>query len=132
MSAVTAFQTFLVIDSQGKASDFNQNGGRADFERYAEPATPVGLSLSKAERKQRGSLSQGSERYADARPAQLAYSGMLVIRTPHSQAVHADAGSARRAFMSGAHEHVWFDMDDAVSVKWNALSCARRSHVHPL
>jgi len=92
----------------------------------------VGPSLSKAKRKQRGSLSQGPERYADARPVQLACSGMLVIRMTHLQAVSADAGRARRAFTSEAVDHLYFAMDESVLFDLDALRCARCSHVHPL
>jgi len=92
----------------------------------------VGPSLSKAERKRRGSLSQGPERYADAHPAQLADSEMLVIRTTHAQAARADAGRARRAFTSGALDHLYFAMDESVLFDLEWLSCARRPHVHPL
>jgi len=92
----------------------------------------VGPSLSKAERKQRGSPSQGPALYADAHPAQLADSEMLVIRTTHAQAVCADAGRARRAFTSGALNHLYFAMDESVLFDLEWLSCARRPHVHPL
>jgi len=57
---------------------------------------------------------------------------MLVIRTTHSQAVSADAGRARRAFTSEAVDHLYFAMNESVLFDLEWLSCARRSHVHPL
>ena len=62
-------------------SDFNQMAPHADLAGVVAPDATVRPKQSKLKPKRRESISKGSKGCADARPAQLADSEMLVIIT---------------------------------------------------